>query len=193
MEINIILGGGKVIDRLFSISYAIIVRFARIINRVRFLRCGKNVSFNPLNSDFFYRHISIGNDVQIGPHASFIASIAYIHIGNKVRLGPHVTIRGGDHVTDRVGIFMYDIKDSEKGDGYDKDVTIEDDVWIGTNVTILKGVTVGRGAVVAAGAVVTKSVPPYAIVGGVPAKVLKYRFTQEQIVEHELLLYDQHI
>lgn len=160
-------------------------------NRIRFLKCGKNVSFNPLNSDFIYRHISIGDDVQIGAHASFIASIAYINIGNKVRFGPHVTIRGGDHVTDRIGVFMYDIKDSEKGNGYDKDVTIEDDVWIGTNVTILKGVTVGRGAVVGAGAVVTKSIPPYAIVCGVPAKVIKYRFTQEQISEHEKLLYKQ--
>ena len=71
----------------------------------------------------------------------------------------------------------------------DQDVHIEDDVWIGTNTTLLKGVTVGRGAVVAAGALVTKDVPPYAIVGGVPAKVLKYRFTPEQIQEHERQLY----
>ena len=55
--------------------------------------------------------------------------------------------------------------------------------------TLLKGVTVGRGSVVAAGALVTKDVPPYAIVGGVPAKVLKYRFTPEQIQEHERQLY----
>jgi acetyltransferase-like isoleucine patch superfamily enzyme len=54
-------------------------------------------------------------------------------------------------------------------------VTIEDDVWIGVNATILPGVRVGRGAVVAAGSVVTQDVPEFAIVGGVPAKVLKYR------------------
>lgn len=67
-------------------------------------------------------------------------------------------------------------------------VVIEDDVWTGVNVTILKDVTIGRGSVVAAGAVVTKSCPPYSIIGGVPAKVLKMRYTQNEIIEHEKTL-----
>jgi len=54
-------------------------------------------------------------------------------------------------------------------------VTIEDDVWVGHGAAILKGVTIGTGAVVGAGAVVTKDVPPYAVVGGVPARILRYR------------------
>lgn len=61
------------------------------------------------------------------------------------------------------------------------DVVIGNDVWIGTRSVILDGVTIGDGAIVAAGAVVTKDVPPYAIVGGVPAKVIRYRFTEEKI------------
>lgn len=65
---------------------------------------------------------------------------------------------------------------------------IEDDVWCGANVTILKGVTIGRGSVIAAGSVVTKSCPSYSIIGGVPAKILKRRFTTEQIKEHEKIL-----
>lgn len=64
-----------------------------------------------------------------------------------------------------------------------KKVTIGNDVWIGANVCVLPGVTIGDGAVLAAGAVVTKDVPAYAIVGGVPAKVIKYRFTSEKIEE----------
>ena len=60
-------------------------------------------------------------------------------------------------------------------------VEIGNDVWIGARATILEGVTIGDGAVVAAGAVVTKDVPPYAIVGGIPAKIIKYRFDEETI------------
>ena len=60
-------------------------------------------------------------------------------------------------------------------------VTIGCDVWIGMNCIVMDGVTIGDGAIVAAGAVVTKDVPPFAVVGGVPAKVLKYRFAPEII------------
>lgn len=60
---------------------------------------------------------------------------------------------------------------------------ISDDVWIGANVTLKRGITIGTRAVVAARALVTKDVPPYAIVGGVPAKIIKYRFSSEMIQE----------
>ena len=67
-------------------------------------------------------------------------------------------------------------------------MVVEDGCWIGANVTILKGVTIGRGSVVAAGAVVTRSCPPYSIIGGVPARVIRQRFTEEEIAKHESLL-----
>ena len=67
------------------------------------------------------------------------------------------------------------------------DILIDDDVWIGYGATVLSGVHIGQGAVVAAGAVVTKDVPPYAIAGGVPAKVLRYRFSPE-VIEYLLTL-----
>jgi len=63
------------------------------------------------------------------------------------------------------------------------DIVIKDDVWIGAQATIMSGVTIGQGAVIGAKALVTKDVPPYAIVGGVPAKVIKYRFSKEIIDE----------
>ena len=64
---------------------------------------------------------------------------------------------------------------------YKGDINVGNDVWIGNNVIVMPGVTIGNGAVIGAGAVVTKDVPPYAIVGGNPAKVIKYRFTEKQI------------
>ena len=169
-----------------TIGFAI-VGFLSFFYKKMLRGCGSNVRFSALTSDFTYRNITIGNDVYIGPHALFLCTESQIFIGNKVLFGPHVTIIGGDHRITDVGRFIYDVLDKHPED--DQDVHIEDDVWIGTNTTLLEGVTVGRGAVVAAGALVTKDVPPYAIVGGVPAKVLKYRFTPEQIQEHERQLY----
>lgn len=183
---------GGVIDRLISFCYASVICSLRQVCKIRFLHCGRNVSFNPINSDFIYPHISIGNDVQIGPHASFIASIAHIYIGNKVRFGPHVTIRGGNHRYDIPGKYLYDYTNSDKRLEDDQDVVVEDDVWIGTNVTILKGTTIGRGCIVAAGAVVNKSVLPYTIVGGVPAKVIGLRFERfSDVLLHEQNLFKE--
>ena len=82
---------------------------------------------------------------------------------------------------------------AEKLPENDQDVHIEEGVWVGCNATILKGVTIGKGAVVAAGSVVTKDVLPYSIVGGNPAKVIKYRFTPEQIEKHESIIKERNI
>lgn len=149
----------------------------------------KECCFFPTSSDFYYKNIFLGNDVFIGKCASFIASISRIEIGNKVLFGPNVTIRGGNHSTHIIGKLMadYTLEDKLKID--DEPVIIDEDVWIGTGAIILKGVHIGRGAIVAAGAVVTKDVPPYAIVGGVPAKIIKYRWNIEEIRQHEEILY----
>ncbi len=96
-----------------------------------------------------------------------------------------MTIRGGDHRYDIVGRFIDTIKDEEKLPENDQDILFEGNNWIGMNVIILKGVKIGKGAIIAAGSVVTKNVPPYSIFGGVPGRVLKYRFTEKQILEHE--------
>lgn len=130
-------------------------------------------------------NISVGNDVYFGADTRILTTRAQLKIGSYVMFGPGVTIVTGDHRTDVLGKYMVQITDADKLPENDMDVVIEDDVWIGANATILKGVTIGRGSVIAANSLVTKSCPPYSVVGGVPAKVLKARFTPEEIQQHE--------
>lgn len=105
----------------------------------------------------------------------------------------YLQVRTGNHFQ-KIGRFYRSVTEKEKkeaGKVFDKDVIVNEDVWIGCNVTLLSGVTIGRGAIIAAGAVVNKTIPPYAIAGGVPAKVIKFKWTVDQILEHESKLYSQ--
>lgn len=152
------------------------------------ISCGHHVTFKPSTSNIKgIENMSFGNYVRIHKYATIFSSDAKLIIGNKVALGPKVTIMTGNHATDTIGTFMWDVH--YKKDGLDKNVIIEDEIWVGSNVTILSGAHISRGCVIAAGAIVNKYIPPYSIVGGIPAKVLKYRFTPEQIIEHEKALY----
>jgi len=136
--------------------------------------------------DFSYRTIELGSDVYIGPRATFSSAISTIRIGSKVLFGPEVMIMGGDHRFDVIGKFIYDV--TEKIPDNDRDVVIENDVWIGAKAVILKGVTIGKGSVIGAGSVVTRSIPPYSVAVGNPAKVIRSRFTSETIIQHEAIL-----
>ncbi|MBA4695807.1 MAG: CatB-related O-acetyltransferase [Legionella sp.] len=158
------------------------------VYKARFQTCGKHVLFDPLNSMFRYESMQVGDYVFIGGNAWMSGSLSSpIHIGSYVLFGPSVTLLCGDHDTRQLGIPMYLAEKSPEQASSGK-IVIENDVWIGANATILKGVTIGEGAIVAAGSVVTKSVPPYAIVAGVPARIVKQRFTAEVLEQHKALL-----
>lgn len=154
-------------------------------------KCGHNVMIKPSTSIFKgLENIYISDDVRIARYAVIYTTRAKVYIGSKTGIAPYLKIITGNHNIKCVGHFMFD-GDINKRENDDRDVVIEGDSWIGINVTILAGVTIGRGSVIAAGAVVTKSCPPYSIIGGVPARVLKYRFTVEEVLEHERLLYPE--
>lgn len=108
-----------------------------------------------------------------------------LRIGNFCSVGEDVRfILSAEHYKDNISTYPFKYKCIKSGrpEAISKgDIIVDDDVWIGQRATILSGVQIGQGAVIAAGAVVTKSVPPYAIVGGVPAMVIKYRFSPEII------------
>lgn len=151
--------------------------------------CGHGVYLRPSSSDFKgLENLSVGDGTSIPKGSVIYCTEAPCTIGRKVVFGPKPTIITGDHRIDLVGKYLIDITVDEKLPENDMPVIIEDDVWVGANVTILKGVTIGRGCVIAAGAVVTRSIPSYSIAGGVPAKVIKKRFTPEQIKLHEARL-----
>jgi acetyltransferase-like isoleucine patch superfamily enzyme len=115
---------------------------------------------------------------------------AKLVIGNFCSIATNVNIwLGGNHRSDWVTTYPFghinqDIFNNFNGVGHPStkgDVIIGNDVWIGHNVTILSGVTIGDGAVIASNSHVVKNVEPYSLVGGNPAKFIKYRFTPEQI------------
>lgn len=166
-----------------GISYLI-----RQYERSKLLCCGSN-SYIGHHCLITYPTVSIGCHSYIGSNCVIQNTTGKIYIGNHVMFGPGVNVHGGDHIVNQVGVFMNEVK---KPKGYDGDVIIDDEVWCGANVIILggkNGIKIGRGAVIGAGSIVTKDVPPYSIVVGNPGKVIKKRFTYEQIVAHEKALY----
>lgn len=133
------------------------------------------------------KNFIFGKQVNIGQNSTLYSTRAKLIIKGHFISGPGLTIITGDHHY-IVGRYLDDVTDNEKLPENDKDVIIEEDVWCGANVTILKGVRIGRGAIIAAGSVVTKDIPPYSICGGIPAKVIKQKFSPEEILIHEQLL-----
>lgn len=158
------------------------------IPKRKFGSYGKGVVITPPLYANGYRNIFIGPDVHIGAYAWLSALNAKLIFKGQSAIGEHLTVHTGNHAN-VVGRFWTDVTEDNKPVGYDSDVVVENDVWIGCNVTLLAGVHIGRGAIVAAGAVVCKDVPPYAVVGGVPARVLKFRMTVDEIRLHESELY----
>lgn len=122
-------------------------------------------------------HIIIGDNTAIGEYTQ-ISAAKEVRIGNGVLTGRFVYISDNNHGTS----CLADLKmQPSKRDLYIKGpVVIEDNVWIGDKASILSGVTIGKGAIVACNAVVTKDVPPYSVVAGVPAKVIKSNISSSE-------------
>ena len=112
--------------------------------------------------------LKMGNNSSIGPY-SYIGCSGYIEIGDNVMISPRVSIYSENHNFDDIHLPMID-------QGVTRSfVKIEDDCWIAANSVILAGVVIGKGSVVAAGSIVTKDVPPYSVVAGNPARIVKSR------------------
>jgi acetyltransferase-like isoleucine patch superfamily enzyme len=144
------------------------------------ITCGDNVTIGAYAtikpSSYYGRNLghglSIGDNSNIGRY-SYIGCSGPITIGNHVMFGPRVGLFAENHVHADVARPM-----REQGVARSP-IVIEDDCWLASSVTVLAGVTVGRGSIVAAGSVVTSDVPPYSVVAGSPARVIRSRLEKE--------------
>lgn len=143
-----------------------------------------------LYNTFITGNVEIGKWTSInGPNTTIVSRNNEIKIGAFCSIARNVQVQAVNHSHNRASTYSV-VKNYYKE--YDpeefiekSDIIIEDDVWIGTNSVILPGVKLGRGSIVGAGSVITKDVERYSIVGGVPAKKIKMRFTEETIEELE--------
>ena len=141
-----------------------------VVQGFRNIRMGQGVGLNRHASLYAARgRITFGDDVFVGDFSSINANDAEISIGNSVAIGPMTLLQGANHQFDNL-----DVPIVRQGHIPSR-IVIEDNVWIAAHCVVLPGVRIHSGAVIAAGAVVAKDVPPNAVVGGVPAKILKFR------------------
>ncbi len=129
---------------------------------------GTNLLLYPNCYIIFSHRITLGKRVAINV-GTYLDGRGQIEIGDHVMIGPGCVLSSCEH-----GFAQVDIPMWQQPIVYDK-ITIQNDVWIGGNVCVKSGVTIHEGSVIAAGSVVTKDVPPYSIVGGVPAKIIRSR------------------
>lgn len=127
--------------------------------------CGDNVDIS--KSAFFASSVEIGSRSGIGQNASLNGKII---IGEDVMMGPRVMMFTRNHASWRIDIPM-----NRQGNTNEEPIVIGNDVWIGAGVIILGGVKIGNGAIIGAGSVVTKSVEPYSVVAGNPARFVRSR------------------
>jgi len=155
----------------------------------QYIRYFRNILVNIISFRFNIHYTSyvnfcsdISKDIKVGKfsYIGYGATICpKVEIGNYCLMATNVSILGGDHNFNLLGtpiIFS--------GRPILKKTIIKDDAWIGHRVIIMAGLTIGEGAIIGAGSVVTKDIPAGAIAVGNPAKVIKYRFNEDNLKEH---------
>lgn len=161
-------------------------------SRRKFGYVGKNVLILPPLDIVNHKNVFLYDNTKI-EDATISTTLGKFILKRNSAAAEGLSVHTGNHMM-VVGKFYRSVTNEDKlksGKSYDCDIVVEEDVWIGCNVTLLAGAHLGRGGIVAAGAVVNKDMPPYAIIGGVPAKFIKFKWTIEEILLHESKLYPE--
>lgn len=151
--------------------------------------CGNNVIVEiPIKLDK-PQNVYLYDNTNIFAGATILIQTAKFIMKNNSGAAQRLTVITGNHLS-RVGVLFKESMNNHEDE--EMDVIIDEDVWIGANVTIMAGVHVGRGATIGAGSVCrSRTIPPYSIVAGNPAKVIGFKFTPDEVIEHEKLLYKE--
>jgi acetyltransferase-like isoleucine patch superfamily enzyme len=139
--------------------------------------CGENPRFDPLSSQIRYEAVRLGDNVYLGPGAV----IGRAHIGNDVMFGPRVHVRNGNHSIGVVGLAIREADDPSDDHG---PIVIGDDVWVGEETTILHKGSIGEGSVVGTRSLVNRPLPPYVVAAGQPCRIIKKRFSDDELRRH---------
>jgi len=129
------------------------------------------------------RCVSIGNDCFFG-QGLYVSSNEEVQIGHGVMFGPQVMVIGGDHDFQTLGVPLRVAHNIRRSDP----IVVENDVWVGARCIILKGVRIGTGSIIGAGSVLTKDIPPYSVAAGVPCRVIRPRFSEQELEQHRHML-----
>ena len=167
---------------------AIGIYFLNIIDKLRLIRQNRRFKKQNPTTDISFVEVCDLSKLEVGKFTYGTVDFDWLSDGNeKLRIGCYCSIAknvhfclSGEHQLKAITTYPFKVRKFgyEREAGSKGDIIVGDDVWIGVNAVICSGVTIGQGAVIASGAVVTKNVEPYAIVGGNPAKIIRYRFPE---------------
>lgn len=179
----------KIIYSCASILIKVLRMPKLLLVKMRLGKCGKDVVITFPNKMSKPQNVYLEDHTLIQPNVTFIMNEGKVYVGKWSVIASNCIIITDNHIP-TVGINhrmlgRYHINDKVR------DVILEDDCWAGAGVTLMSGAKLGRGSIAAAGALVNKIVPPYAVVAGIPAKIIASVFTKEQIIEHEKYLYPE--
>lgn len=173
-----------------------------LTKHLRLIQLKNRFPSSEIHSNLVSKDVQLGKKTKIGLNVTVKKNVrlkdySYLNdntvVGEGVRIGKYCSIAYNcqiglnEHPTNFLSTspFIYGSNNilgtKSTWNDFSKQTLIGNDVWIGSNAVVLQGVEIGNGAIIASGAVVTKNVPPYAIVGGVPAKIIKYRFNENTI------------